>query len=162
MTTLNQDRTATGRGSAMLRKEYRDLLALRLPPGSGTDMPGTPEWAALPADLKAAAVVRIACLWLDEQVERVEVNALADDLADDLIAADALIEAIMRKRAAIAVALAQDYQRPSLDELQSRRSTYIERPPVDPDAVRRWVASGTSTLHSAPTAAPEPKGANAA
>lgn len=150
MNTLNTDRTATVPSSTMLREQYRDLLALQLPPGSGTDMPGTPEWARLPANLQAAAVVRIACLWLDEQAARVDINAQLDDLADDLAEADALLEQIMRKRTAIAVSLAQDFHRPSLDDLKRIRGTAPDARPVDPEAMRRWVASGSST-HPAST-----------
>lgn len=159
---MNPQHNRNAPDAERIREEYRDLLSLELPPGSGTDMPGTPEWVKLPPKLKNAAVIRLLCTLLDEQAERVEVNALADDLADDLIAADALIEAILRKRAAIAVALSQDYLRPSFAELQARRHTYVDSPPVDPTAVRLWVAHGTSTPDSAPTASTDQKDVNAA
>lgn len=151
MTTLNSDRTATGRSSDMVREHYRDLLAQRLPPGSGTDMPGTPEWARLPENLKAAAVIRLACLWLDEQAARVDINAQLGDLADELAETDASLERLLRKRTAIAVSLAQDYHRPSLDDLKRIRSTVPDARPVDPEAMRRWVATGSSTIHQAST-----------
>lgn len=129
----------------MVRDHYRDLLALRLPPGSGTDMPGTPGWAQLPENLKAAAVIRIACAWIDEQNARVDINAQLGNLADELAEADALIEGIMRKRTAIAVSLAQEYHRPSLDDLRALRNTVPEARPVDPEAVRLWIATGSSS-----------------
>lgn len=147
----------------MVREHYRDLLALRLPPGSGTDIPGTPEWARLPENLKAAAIIRLACLWLDEQAARVDINAQLGNLADDLAEADALIEQIMRKRAAVAVSLAQDYHRPSLDDLRALRDTVPDARPIDPEAMRRWVATGSSThLASTPSGPTEAEGHQAA
>lgn len=150
-------------GSDMVRAHYRDLLALRLPPGSGTDMPGTPEWARLPENLKAAAVIRIACAWLDEQAERVDINTRLHDLAGDLAEADALLEQIMAKRTAIAVSLAQDHHRPSLDDLRRIRGTAPDARPVDPEATRRWVATGTSsTQANTPTGPTSAERGNAA
>lgn len=140
--------------SDMVREQYRDLLSRKLPPGSGTDMPGTPEWARLPEDLKAAAIIRIACLWIDEQNARVDTNAQLTDLAGELAEADGLIEQIMRKRTAIAVSLAQEYHRPSLDDLKRVRNTFPEARPVDPEAVRRWVATGSSSTQASTPSGP--------
>jgi len=156
MTALNQDRTATGLSSAMLREHYRDLLGLKLPPGSRTDMPGTPEWASLPENLKAAAVIRIACAWIDEQNARVDTQAQLDDLADLLAEVDAGLELLMRKRTAIAVSLAQDYHRPSFADLQMIRSTVPKARPIDPESMRAWVATGKSPIHQASTPASGP------
>ena len=119
----------------MVRERYRDLLAL---PSSPDDMPGTPGWAKLPDNYQAAAIVRIALLWIEQHTpaalaERAEVESYMDRTAE--------------KSAAVAISLAHDWEngRPTYAELYRRRHIYTEPRPVDPEAMRRWVATGSSS-----------------
>jgi len=109
--------------------------------------PGSAEWRALPDTdpRKVAAVIEAAWAWADNAIRAdpaTEMNAFLDALArfDDEL--DRLIE----KRTALAVARSQDWSRigPAWEELQRRRAIYVDRPPLDREALRRWVETGHS------------------
>lgn len=99
--------------------------------------PGTNEWCALPNDdpRKRAAVIYAALWWCDQHTlaalaERTEVADYLDRSAE--------------KQAAIALSLAPAPGAVSHAELVRRRAEYIERPPIDRAALRRWVDTGSS------------------
>ncbi len=101
---------------------------------------GTPEWAALPDrdPGKRAAVVYAALMWADHhtveaQLERAEVEEYLDRSA--------------AKQAALVMSqMWQDrgrYQE-TYEELRRRRAVVPTTRTIDPEAVARWVATGSS------------------
>lgn len=101
---------------------------------------GTPEWAALPDHDpgKRAAVVYAALMWADHhtiaaQLERAEVEEYLDRSA--------------AKQAALV--MSQMWQERSryqetFTELRRRRAVVPPTREIDPEAVARWVATGSS------------------
>ena len=100
-------------------------------------LPGTDAWHALSNEdpRKRAAVVYAALWWCDQHspaalTERAEVADQLDRSAE--------------KQAAVALSLAPAPGAVSHAELVHRRATYIDRPPIDRVALRRWVITGHS------------------
>lgn len=99
---------------------------------------GTPEWAQLDnADPRKVAACVIAAWWFADQ----HAAELFEQRGDD----EALLRKIDEKRWAVLFASSREsWKFLSWAELQELRTTYIDRPPIDPEAVARWVATGSS------------------
>jgi hypothetical protein len=97
---------------------------------------GTPEWAESADVVKVAACVLAAYWFLDSHVaEAIEARAERDDLLDQLT----------MKHFALGFSASRDWGTcRSWDELKRLRTTWIERPPIDLDALARWVKTGSS------------------
>lgn len=100
-------------------------------------LPGTEAWAALPNDdvRKRAAVIYAAMWWCDQHTaEAIEHRSDRDHLLDQLL----------EKDFARTFSASRDWGTcRSWEELQRRRTTYTGRT-IDPDAVARWVKTGSS------------------
>lgn len=160
---IQRQSTPTGLSSDLIREQYRALLKRTLVPGVHVHLPGSPGWARLPEDEKNAAVICAAMWWVDEANARVDATLQMNDFLDQLAEVDAALDRLADKRAAIAVSRAQEWgrNRPTLTQLQAYRATHPEPRPIDPEAVRRWVETGSST-QAAPTAPIEAEGDHAA
>lgn len=106
-----------------------------------TPMFGTPEWAQLDnTDPRKVAACVTAALWFADQhtPEAIEQRADRDDLLDRLD----------EKRFAMAFSASRESWGTcrSWQELRQLRTTYTDRPPLDPDALARWVRTGSSEL----------------
>jgi len=161
---LDDQHNRTGYSSDLIREQYSDLLSRTLKPGVRIDLPGSAEWARLPDDLKNTAVICAAMWWVDEQNARIDHLAEMDDLLDQIAQLDEALNRLIERRASIAVSLAQEWgrHRPTFAQLEAYRNSHPDARPVDPEAVRRWVETGSSTHRLAPTAPTEAKGTNAA
>ncbi|MER5263070.1 hypothetical protein ABTZ99_13475 [Actinosynnema sp. NPDC002837] len=107
--------------------------------GGQAPWPGTQEWADLPDNHpdKHAAVVYAALMWAVTQAQRAEVLEHLEQATVKQTAE--VMSAMWRARHALTVPYA---------ELRRRRAVVPTTRTIDPDAVRRWVATG----HSEPPA----------
>lgn len=122
-----------------LVRQWAEPILLQANRFGPVPLPGTAAWHALPNDdpRKRAAVIYAALWWCEQHTpaalaERAEVAVYLDHSA--------------QRQASIAVSLAQEWANgnPTHAELLRRRAVYIERPPIDRTALRRWVETGSS------------------
>lgn len=101
---------------------------------------GTPAWAALDdTDPRKVAACVVAAWWFAEQH--------TPEAIEQRTREEALTHAIDEKRFAVLVSSSREsWKFLSWAELQELRTTYVDRPPVDPEAVARWVATGSSAV----------------